>query len=70
MKQSVEQFERQRRAERLVAARKGAGYTGPKKATDQFGWNLNNYKAHEQGRNGFGQADAEKYAQAFKVALN
>ncbi|MBB2701758.1 UNVERIFIED_ORG: SOS-response transcriptional repressor LexA [Rhizobium esperanzae] len=51
-------------------ARKNAGFAGPKAIVDRFGWNPNVYKAHESGRNGFGIADAKKYAKAFKVNLN
>ncbi len=45
-------------------------FAGPKAIVDRFGWNANVYKAHESGRNGFGIADAKKYAKAFKVNLN
>jgi SOS-response transcriptional repressor LexA len=70
MLKDQEQFEREERAKRLVLARKNAGFSGPKAIVDRFGWNANNYKAHESGRNGFGIADAKKYANAFKVNLN
>lgn len=70
MLKEQEQFEREERAKRLVLARKNAGFTGPKPLIERFGWNANNYKAHESGRNGFGIADAKKYANAFKVNLN
>ena len=70
MLKDQEQFEREERAKRLVMARKNAGFAGPKAIVDRFGWNANVYKAHESGRNGFGIADAKKYARAFKVNLN
>lgn len=70
MRTSTEQFERDARAERLVEARRKAGFGGVKSASSQFGWNVNNYKAHESGRNGFGIVDAKKYAKAFDVSLN
>jgi len=69
MMKEQEKFERAERAKRLVEARKAAGFTGPKAVCDQFGWPINNYKAHESGRNGFGIADAKKYAKAYKVSL-
>ncbi|MDC7743425.1 MULTISPECIES: S24 family peptidase [Rhizobium] len=70
MLKDQEQFEREERAKRLVMARKNAGFAGPKAIVDRLGWNANVYKAHESGRNGFGIADAKKYARAFKVNLN
>lgn len=69
MLKEQEQFERAERAKRLVQARKAAGIKGPKEIADRFGWPINNYKAHEAGRNGFGIADAKKYAEAFGVNL-
>lgn len=70
MLKDQEHFEKVARAARLVDARKAAGFSGPKAVVDRFGWNINNYKAHESGRNGFGIADAKKYAKAFTVNLN
>lgn len=70
MLKADEIFEKEARALRLTEARKAAGYSGPKAIADQFpDWNINSYKAHESGRNGFGIADAKKYARAFKVNL-
>lgn len=69
MIKTQENIEREKRAARLVKARKDAGYKGPTSVCDRFGWNINNYKAHEQGRNGFGLADAKAYAKAFGVSL-
>mgnify|MGYP000851157810 CR=1 FL=1 len=70
MKSDMERREREERAARLVEARKDAGFRGPQAVADRFGFNVNTYKAHEAGRNGFGIADAKEYAKAFKVSLN
>lgn len=67
MSKELERKEREERAARLVAARKAAGYTSAVKAAEAFGWNVNSYKAHEAGRNGFGIADARSYADAFNT---
>ena len=64
-----ERAERQARATRLVRARRHAGLRGAVSAARKFGWPVDTYKAHESGRNGFGIADARKYAAAFGVAL-
>lgn len=69
MTNNIEQREKERRAERLTAARIRANVGGAKAASDKFGWNINNYKAHESGRNGFGIADAKKYAKAYNVSV-
>lgn len=65
----LEKDERKARADRLVLARKEAGFRGPVSAAKAFGWPVNNYKAHEAGRNGFGIADARSYAKEFAVRL-
>lgn len=70
MNKPTEQFERAERAKRLQDARIRAGYGGVKSASAANGFNVNNYKAHEAGRNGFGISDAKRYAKAFKVSLN
>lgn len=68
MLKAQEQFEKEERAKRLVQARKAAGFRGPKAIAERFpDWNMNNYKAHESGRNGFGIADAKRYAKAYNV---
>lgn len=59
--------EREERAARLVQARQRAGLTSAAAAAAQFGWNVNTYKAHESGRNGFETGDAKKYALAFRA---
>ncbi len=64
-----EKNERKQRALRLREARKAAGYKGPKDVCTKFGWNIDTYKAHEQGRNGFGIADARNYASAFDISV-
>lgn len=65
-----ELFEKDARAKRLMQARKAAGFAGPKALLHKYpDWNINNYKAHESGRNGFGIADAKRYARAFNVNL-
>lgn len=69
MTNNSEQREKERRAERLTQARLRANVGGTKAASDKFGWNVNNYKAHESGRNGFGIADAKKYAKAYNVSV-
>lgn len=69
MSKEVEQHERHERAKRLVQARKNAGFTSAKKASDRFNWKVDTYKAHESGRNGFGVAYAKAYAKAFNVSL-
>lgn len=64
-----EQLEREKRAERLVEARRRANVGGVRKVSNTFGWKENNYKSHESGRNGFGIVDAKRYARAYKVSL-
>ncbi|MFC3071513.1 S24 family peptidase [Shinella pollutisoli] len=64
-----EQIEREKRAARLAAARIHSKIGGIRKVSKHFGWNENKYKSHESGRNGFGIADAKRYAKAFKVNL-
>lgn len=68
MAKTEEKAEREARAERLVWARKHAGFTGPTAVQAVTGIPKDNIKAHEQGRNGFGTADARKYALAFGVS--
>lgn len=65
-----EQIEREARAARLLEARRRAGKGGARILSQTYGWNENRYKAHEIGRNGFGLADAKKYAKTFGVSLN
>lgn len=65
----LKKLERLARAKRLVEARKDAGFSGPVAVANALDINVNNYKAHEQGRNGFEAVDGKKYAKAFKVSL-
>ena len=67
MLKDTEKREREERAARLVTARKAAGHRSAVAAAKASGWNENNYKAHEAGRNGFGIADARAYAEAFNT---
>lgn len=69
MSTNDEKRERELRAARLVVARKRAKLGGATLLAARFGWNVNTYKAHEAGRNGFGIADARAYAKAFGVSL-
>ncbi|MFB7144995.1 S24 family peptidase [Agrobacterium deltaense] len=69
MLRDQEKFERDERAARLKWARERANFKGPKAVVDKIGGNVNNYKAHESGRNGFGLVDAKRYAKAFGVNL-
>lgn len=69
MSKEAEKKLRAERAERLQQARRRANLGGAKALADRFQWSANNYKAHESGRNGFGIADAKKYAKAFNVSV-
>lgn len=66
---NTEISERMQRAERLKDARIKSGLGGYRSLAQRFGWNENTYKAHEKGQNGFGIADAKKYAEAFAVSV-
>lgn len=68
MASDEERRAREERAKRLVQARKAAGYAGPTAVHEAFGFDVNKYKAHEAGRNGFGITDGKAYASAFGVA--
>ncbi|MDX3929196.1 MAG: S24 family peptidase [Shinella sp.] len=69
MVRDQELSERQARAERLKKARVDSGLGGVKAVANKFGWNVNKYKAHDSGQNGFGIVDAKQYAKAFRVSL-
>lgn len=69
MSNDLERIAREERAKRLLEARRAADLTSAQKAADKFGWNVNNVKAHESGRNGFGMTDAKQYARAYKVSV-
>ncbi len=66
---SAEDAERIARAERLKQARKKfGGFTSAAKACARHHWELEAYKAHESGRNGFNSAIGNQYADAFGVS--
>lgn len=69
MARDQERREREDRAERLVKARELAGFNGPTAVARKLNISVNTYKAHEQGRNGFGTVDAQAYAKLFGVSL-
>lgn len=69
MRSYQENAERQARADRLRQARINSGLGGIKAVSKKFGWNQNNYKAHDSGQNGFGIVLARQYAKAFGVSL-
>lgn len=69
MARDQERKEREDRAERLVTAREMAGFKGPTAVANKLRISVNTYKAHEQGRNGFGTVDAQEYAKLFGVSL-
>lgn len=69
MSNAVERREREERAARLKWARMNAGFSGPTPVARELGVSVNNVKAHESGRNGFGLADAKSYAKLFNVSL-
>ncbi|MGB3898156.1 MAG: S24 family peptidase [Mesorhizobium sp.] len=70
MADDVEKIEKEKRAKRLVEARKFAKFSGPTPVAKALGMKVDTYKAYEQGRNGFGIADAKAFAKLFKVSLN
>lgn len=55
-------------ADRLLIARKAAGFTSARAAALEHGWVISTYNAHENGQNGFKPEDAEKYASAYRVS--
>lgn len=71
MASDQEKFERQERAIRLKQAREAAGFSGPKGVYDASKGeiDINNYKGHESGRNGFSVSDGRRYADLFHVPL-
>ncbi|WP_090229608.1 S24 family peptidase [Filomicrobium insigne] len=52
---------------RLRRAREHAGFETIRAAVEQFGWNYNTYKSHDNGKRGFKKRDAEDYAKAYGV---
>lgn len=66
-----EKFEKQERADRLKQARQRANLSGAKGVYDvsDGAINVNVYKGHESGRNGFSVSDGRQYAELFGVSL-
>jgi phage repressor protein C with HTH and peptisase S24 domain len=56
------------REERLVEARRNAGFPSASEAAQQFGWTVSTYLGHENGSRGITASKAEVYARAFKVS--
>lgn len=71
MASDEEKFDKQQRAERLKRARQKAGLAGPKGVYDASGGeiDINLYKGHESGRNGFSVSEGRRYAELFGVPL-
>lgn len=69
MSNDQERIAREERAGRLKWAREQSEFRGPTSVATALGVNVNSYKAHEQGRNGFGDVDARRYAKLFNVSL-
>lgn len=69
MRVDQERHEREVRAGRLRKARVSAGFRGPTAVAEKLNINVNTYKAHENGRNGFGVSDARAYANLFGVSI-
>lgn len=69
MSTDLEKTEREGRARRLKWARLRSPFKGPKSVANALKISVDTYKAHEQGRNGFGTADAKAYAKLFGVSL-
>lgn len=66
-----EKFDKQERAKRLRLARTRAGLAGPKAVYDasEGAIDINLYKGHESGRNGFSVSEGRRYADLFGVPL-
>ena len=69
MADDIKKFETAERAKRLVEARARSGLGSQADVCARFGWNLNNYKAHESGRNGFHSIDGKAYAKAYNISF-
>lgn len=70
MADDIEKIEKEKRAKRLVTARRHAQFRGPTSVAKALGIKVDTYKAYESGRNGFGITDAKAFAKLFKVSLN
>lgn len=71
MASDQEKFEREERAKRLRLARDIGGFDGPKAVHEASGGaiNVNLFKGHYSGRNGFSVSEARRYADLFGVSL-
>jgi len=71
MASDEEKFDKQQRAERLKVARIRAGLSGPKAVYDasEGAIDINLYKGHESGRNGFSVSEGRRYADLFGVPM-
>ena len=54
-------------ADRLKEAREVAGFAGPTEAAENFGWNKNTYKSHENGIRGISTKKARQYARGLRT---
>jgi phage repressor protein C with HTH and peptisase S24 domain len=54
--------------ERLVEARRNAGFASASEAAQKFGWTVSTYLGHENGSRGITAEKAELYARAFRVS--
>lgn len=54
--------------DRLVEARRNAGFASASEAAQKFGWTVSTYLGHENGSRGITAKKAELYARAFKVS--
>jgi hypothetical protein len=55
--------------QRLLEARRKAGYVTATEAADAHGWTVPTYLAHENGTRGVSMAKANLYARAYRVDL-
>jgi hypothetical protein len=55
--------------QRLLEARRKAGYVTATEAADAHGWTVPTYLAHENGTRGVSMAKAKIYARAYRVTL-
>ena len=58
----------EQQANRLMRARRHAGYETAREAAEAYGWNKNTYKSHENGKRGIRAAVAQRYAAAFGIS--
>lgn len=60
--------DKEKRAERLRAARVHAGFKNATDAAERFGWEVVTYRSHENAIRGLRPTVANIYAKAFKVS--